>query len=141
MNILVTGFKGQLGFDILNELTKRNIKCSGVDINALDLTDENEVKNFLNDNKWTHIIHCAAYTDVDKAESCVDLCRKVNVDETRYLVEQCRKYNMPMMYFSTDYVYGGEGNETYKVGDQINPLDVYAKTKYKGELEIFKLDK
>ena len=87
MNILVTGFKGQLGFDILNELTKRNIKCSGVDINDLDLTDENTVKNFFNDNKWTHIIHCAAYTAVDKEESCVDLCRKVNVDRTRYLAE------------------------------------------------------
>lgn len=140
MNILVTGFSGQLGFDIVNELKKRNIECCGVDINELDLTDENAVKDFFNDNKWTHIIHCAAYTAVDKAESCPDLCRKVNVDGTRYLVEQCKKYNMTMMYFSTDYVYGGDGNEPYKVGDPIKPLGVYAKTKYEGELEVSKLD-
>ena len=141
MNILVTGYSGQLGFDIVNELNKRNIKCLGIDINDLDLTDENAVKDFFDDNKWSHIIHCAAYTAVDKAESCEDLCRRVNVDGTRYLVEQCKKYNMPMMYFSTDYVYGGEGSEPYKVGDQIKPLGVYAKTKYEGELEVSKLDK
>lgn len=141
MNILVTGFSGQLGFDIVNELKKRNIECQGVDILDLDLTDEKAVEDFFSDKNFTHIIHCAAYTAVDKAETCEDICRKVNVDGTRYLVSQCKKYDMTMMYFSTDYVYGGDGNEPYKVGDSIKPLGVYAKTKYEGELEVIKLDK
>ena len=141
MNILVTGFGGQLGYDIIKELESRNIPCKGIDIQDLDLTDEAAVNNFFSDNKYTHLIHCAAWTAVDKAEENEALCRKVNVDGTKYLAEQCKKYNMPMMYFSTDYVYGGEGNEPYKIGDKINPLGVYAKTKYEGELEVSKLDK
>ena len=141
MNILVTGFGGQLGYDIIKELESRNIPCKGIDIQDLDLTDEAAVNNFFSDNKYTHLIHCAAWTAVDKAEENEALCRKVNVDGTRYLAAQCKKYNMPMMYFSTDYVYGGEGNEPYKIGDKINPLGVYAKTKYEGELEVSKLDK
>ena len=141
MKVLVTGFNGQLGFDIVNQLKKINIDCVGIDKSELDITDENAVNVFFDSCKYTHIIHCAAWTAVDDAETNEDLCKKVNVDGTRYLVNICKKYNLTMMYFSTDYVYGGIGDEPYKIGDPINPLGVYAKTKYQGELEVQTLDK
>ena len=141
MRILVTGAQGQLGSDIIAELDKRKIEYIATDINMLDITDKNSVDNFFDNNGPTHVIHCAAYTAVDKAEEDENICRKVNVDGTANLVEACRRLNLPLMYFSTDYIFGGEGDEPYKIDDPANPLGVYAKTKYEGELKVVTLDK
>lgn len=141
MRILVTGAQGQLGSDIVVELEKRKIEYIATDINMLDITDKNTVDNFFDNNGPTHVIHCAAYTAVDKAEEDVNICRKVNVDGTANLVEACRRLNLPMMYFSTDYIFGGDGDHPYKIDDPANPLGVYAKTKYEGELKVVTLDK
>ena len=141
MRILVTGAQGQLGSDIIAELDKRKIEYIATDINMLDITDKNSVDNFFDNNGPTHVIHCAAYTAVDKAEEDENICRKVNVDGTANLVEASRRLNLPLMYFSTDYIFGGEGDAPYKIDDPANPLGVYAKTKYEGELKVVTLDK
>lgn len=141
MRVLVTGAQGQLGTDIIAEFEKRKIDYIATDINILDITDKNAVDYFFDNNGPTHVIHCAAYTAVDKAEEDESICRRVNVDGTSNLVDACKRLNLPMMYFSTDYIFGGEGDSPYKIDDPANPLGVYAKTKYEGELKVITLDK
>ena len=85
MRVLVTGLSGQLGYDVVQELEKQKIECLGTTRATLDITDEQAVHQFLSTYQPDAVIHCAAYTAVDKAESDVETCRKVNVDGTRYL--------------------------------------------------------
>ena len=140
MNILITGAKGQLGTDIANALKdEKDINLLLADINELDITDEAKVKKYFDENKIDMVIHTAAWTRVDDAETNKELVYKVNVLGTKYLVDNCDKKDTPMIYFSTDYVFGGEGNEPYKVDDKKNPLGYYAETKYEGEIEVMRL--
>lgn len=141
MRVLVTGANGQLGSDIILELEKRKIDYIASDISNLDITINEMVEDFFNINGPTHVIHCAAYTAVDKAEDEENICRKINVHGTENLVNICKKLNIPLMYFSTDYIFGGDGDKPYKIDDPANPLGVYAKTKYEGELKVAELDK
>ncbi|MCQ2609210.1 MAG: dTDP-4-dehydrorhamnose reductase [Lachnospiraceae bacterium] len=138
MKVLVTGAKGQLGSDIVAELNKRHIECMGIDIQELDITKKEDVIRFFDEHDFDRVIHCAAWTQVDKAEDdeYKDLVYKINVEGTRNLAENCKRKDIPIMYFSTDYVFGGEGDKPYNVDDKKNPLGVYADTKYKGELAI-----
>lgn len=140
MKIIVTGVKGQLGFDVLNELNHRNYKqVMGIDIADLDITNQQAVHDFFVIHKPTTIIHCAAYTAVDKAEDESDLCMKVNIKGTQYLVQEAQKYNAKFVYISTDYVFDGEKQEPYETFDIPNPKSVYGNSKYLGELEVQKL--
>lgn len=141
MKVLVTGVKGQLGFDIVNECRSRQIEVIGVDIEDLDITDGPEVKKFIMDGNFTAIIHCAAWTAVDKAEEEPEACYKVNVDGTNNIAKVCEKLNIPMMYFSTDYVFNGEGTKPWLEYDHREPLNIYGKAKYEGELIVEKLPK
>ena len=142
MNILITGAKGQLGTDIANALKdEKDINLLLADINELDITDEAKVKKYFDENKIDMVIHTAAWTRVDDAETNKELVYKVNVLGTKYLVDNCDIKNIAMIYFSTDYVFGGEGNEPYKVDDKKNPLGYYAETKYEGEIEVMRLKK
>ena len=142
MNILITGAKGQLGTDIANALKdEKDINLLLADIHELDITDEAKVKKYFDENKIDMVIHTAAWTRVDDAETNKELVYKVNVLGTKYLVDNCDIKNIPMIYFSTDYVFGGEGNEPYKVDDKKNPLGYYAETKYEGEIEVIRLKK
>ena len=138
--ILVTGATGQLGSDIVKELVSKDIPVIGVGSKELDITDESAVNDFFALHKISHVIHCAAYTKVDAAEDEKDLNYNINVIGTHNLVSQCQKYNIPLTYFSTDYVFGGEGNIPFKEDDKINPLCEYAKAKFKGEEEVKKLN-
>lgn len=141
MKILVTGYKGQLGYDIVNECGNRGIEAIGVDIEEMDITDANKVNEVITSNNYDAVIHCAAWTAVDKAEDNVALCTKVNVNGTRNIAEVCNRLDIPMMYFSTDYVFDGEGDKPYAEYDKRMPLNVYGQTKYEGELEVEKLKK
>lgn len=142
MKIVVTGVNGQLGYDVVRELNKRKYtEVFGIDINELDLTDRNAVKVYMSNINPDVIIHCAAYTAVDKAEDNNDLCYDVNVNGTRYLVESARNLNAKFVYISTDYVFSGEKASEYLVSDIPNPKSVYGKTKYLGEVETQKHDK
>lgn len=141
MRILVTGVDGQLGHDIVRECQKRNIEAIGVDINEMDITNKSQIEKVILSDKYDAVIHCAAWTAVDKAEDEIDLCRKVNKDGTEYIAYFCEKLNIPMMYFSTDYVFDGEGTTPWCEYDKRNPLNVYGLTKYEGELAVEKLSK
>ena len=131
--ILVTGAKGQLGYDVSVELQKRNIPHIPTDVDTLDITDKNSVKTFFNENGITDVIHCAAYTAVDKAETDKDLCFKVNVEGTENLAECCAENDGKMIYVSTDYVFPGVGEEPFEVSDEKGPQNVYGLSKLKGE--------
>ena len=141
MKVLVTGVNGQLGHDIVEECQKRNIEAIGVDVKEMDITDAHQVDEVITETKPDAIIHCAAWTAVDKAEDEVEQCRKVNRDGTKHIVDVCEKLDLPLMYFSTDYVFDGQGEEPWHEYDERHPLNVYGKTKYEGELEVERLKK
>lgn len=139
MNIIVTGVKGQLGHDVVNELSSRGYKhVMGTDITDLDITKKDEVESFFNVNRPSVIIHCAAYTAVDKAEDNKELCMNVNVQGTKNLVDIAQKYDAKIVYISTDYVFDGTKEGFYNVDDQPNPKSVYGESKYLGEVETRK---
>lgn len=134
--ILVTGSNGQLGFDVVRELKNRKIQYVGTIRSDFDLTNYDEAEKYILKIKPECIIHCAAYTNVNKAEDEKELCYNVNVNGTENIAKICRKLNAKMIYISTDYVFDGTKNKEYEVDDTPNPLSVYGKSKYKGELRV-----
>ena len=136
MKVLVTGVKGQLGHDVVNELEKRGHQAVGVDIEEMDITDEASVNQVIRENLPEAVIHCAAYTAVDAAEDNVELCRRVNGDGTRNIAKVCRDLDIKMMYISTDYVFNGQGTRPWEPDDHREPLNVYGQTKCEGELAV-----
>ncbi len=141
MKILVTGYKGQLGYDIVRVAKSKQIEAVGVDIEDMDITDELSVKEVISKGNYDAVIHCAAYTAVDKAEDEQDICYLVNALGTKYIANVCESLNIPMMYFSTDYVFDGQGEKDWEVDDEANPINVYGQTKYEGEQALRKLSK
>ncbi len=145
MRVLVTGAKGQLGRDLLCELSKRNIEAVGIDIEDLDITDAAATKKLIEDinnkTKLDAIIHCAAYTAVDAAEDNEALVTKINAEGTKNIAEVVKTLDIAMMYISTDYVFDGEGKRPWEPDDKRAPLNVYGMAKYKGELYVEELVK
>ncbi len=141
MNVLVTGVKGQLGHDVVNELEKRGHKALGVDIEEMDITDSRSVMDVITHAAPEAVIHCAAYTAVDAAEDNEDLCRRVNAQGTENIVKACQSLNCKLMYISTDYVFNGQGTRPWEPDDKREPLNVYGQTKYEGELAVETLEK
>lgn len=141
MKCLVTGYKGQLGYDIVEELKKRNIECIGTDINDFDLTKEEEVHNYIKNYHPDVIFHCAAYTQVDKAEENKELCHDVNVNGTKYITNVAKELDAKLIYISTDYVFNGEKIGYYNVDDEKDPINYYGLTKFLGEKEVKKHNK
>lgn len=139
MKVLVTGYNGQLGFDIVNLLKEKNVQCVGVDVNDFDLTDEDKVRDYVLNYNPDTIIHCAAYTAVDKAEDEKELCYKVNVKGTEYLAKIAKELDAKFVYFSTDYVFEGTGEVEYKENDKTSPNNQYGITKLQGEEAVIKL--
>ena len=133
MKILVTGATGQLGWDVVKELKKRNIECRGVGSKDLNITDKEAVFAYIRAYQPDAVIHCAAYTAVDKAEDEPEQCRDVNVNGTAYIAEACREIDAKMIYISTDYVFGDDGDRPHEVNDPVHPLNVYGQTKWEGE--------
>jgi dTDP-4-dehydrorhamnose reductase len=136
MKVLVTGARGQLGYDVVERLKELNIEHIGVDKEEFDLTNEKEIKEFIKSYKPDVVVHCAAYTAVDKAEDEKELCHAVNVLGTKYVAEACKEIDAKMVYISTDYVFDGEKEEPYEVDDEPNPINYYGLTKYLGEREV-----
>lgn len=141
MKILITGSKGQLGHDLMNELDKRGIEYIGVDVEEMDITDADECRKVITEAAPDAVIHCAAYTAVDAAEDNVELCRKINAEGTKNIAEVCRDLDIKMMYISTDYVFNGEGTRPWEPDDHREPLNIYGLTKYEGEVYIERLVK
>ena len=136
MKALVTGAAGQLGHDVMDELKKRGHEGIGVDVQEMDVTDAEKVRQVITAADVDAVIHCAAYTAVDAAEDNAELCRKINADGTEHIARVCRDMDLKMMYISTDYVFDGQGERPWDPDDERNPLNVYGQTKYEGELAI-----
>lgn len=139
MKVLVTGVKGQLGYDVVNELEKRGIEAVGVDIQEMDITDAASVDRVIRETAPDAVIHCAAYTAVDAAEENQEACRKVNADGPRNIARVCRELDIKMIYISTDYVFDGQGENIWEPEDERAPKSVYGQTKYEGELAVQEL--
>lgn len=134
LKILVTGVKGQLGFDCVKELNKRGYtNVLGIDREELDITDHDAVIKFITDYKPSVIMHNAAWTQVDKAEEMKDAVYQVNALGPKYIAEAAKIVNAKMVYISTDYVFSGLGENPFEVYDKKCGLSVYGSTKAQGE--------
>lgn len=133
MKILVTGYNGQLGYDVVREGKRHSYEMVGTTSQDLDITQKHVVTNYIHELKPDAIIHCAAYTAVDKAEDDKENCWNVNVNGTSNLAKAASEINAKFMYISTDYVFDGEGSSTFKETDTPNPIGHYGKTKHEGE--------
>lgn len=145
MKVLITGAKGQLGKQIANILKNgqseigkipveyENVEIIGVDVDVLDITDINAVRDYLTKVKPEMIINCAAYTNVDACESNEDLAFKINALGPRNLAIISNEINAKIVHVSTDYVFSGEGTVPFREYDETVPVSVYGKTKLAGE--------
>lgn len=132
--ILVTGVKGQLGYDCVRELKERGYaNVLGVDKEDLDITDENAVDLLISKYKPDVVMHNAAWTAVDKAEQMKDAVYKVNALGPKYIAQACKKVGATMFYISTDYVFDGKGEQPFEIDSPKNGLSIYGKTKSQGE--------
>lgn len=132
MKILITGSNGQLGREI-NKQFGDQYELILTDIDILDITDYKQVRDIFAKTKPQIVIHCAAYTNVDGAETDYDGAFKVNVIGSQALASQCLEYNARMVYVSTDYVFDGCTDQAYCEYSSTNPQSVYGKTKLLGE--------
>jgi dTDP-4-dehydrorhamnose reductase len=139
MRVLVTGAKGQLGSDVVNELNSRKYETIGVDIEEMDITDPESVNKIVVKANPDVVIHCAAWTAVDAAEDRdnISIVRSVNVKGTKNIANVCKKLDCKMIYISTDYVFSGRGTDPWKPDCRnYAPLNVYGQTKLEGELAV-----
>ena len=138
---LITGYNGQLGYDLKRELLKRGVDKSNIlatDVDDMDITNKKQVEDVVSRFKPDVIFHCAAWTAVDKAEDMEDRVRSINVDGTRNVVDASVKVGAKIVYLSTDYVFDGTKDGLYEPDDEVNPKSVYGKTKFEGEEEVRK---
>lgn len=157
MRVFVTGVGGQLGHDVMNELSKRGYEGIGSDIQPeysgaddgtavttmtyvqMDITNKAAVDGIIEEINPDVVVHCAAWTDVDMAEDDdkVEKVRAINADGTRNIAEVCKKLDSKMIYLSTDYVFDGQGTEPWQPDcKDYKPLNVYGQTKLEGELAV-----
>ncbi len=136
MKYLVTGVRGQLGYDVVKELRSRGINdIFEANSSIMNITDEANVNAVIDGYKPDVIVHCAAHTAVDKAEEEVDKAYAINALGTANIVSAAKRNNSKLIYISTDYVFDGTKplDETYKPSDKANPQNIYGKSKYLGE--------
>lgn len=139
MKILVTGAGGQLGYDVCKVLDARNIENKGVDVADFDITDAKAAYAYITGYRPDAVIHCSAWTAVDKAEDEPEKVRAVNTEGPRNIALACRDIGAKMLYISTDYVFPGNGERFYEPDDPTGPLGAYGKTKLGGELAVREL--
>jgi dTDP-4-dehydrorhamnose reductase len=139
MKVLVTGYGGQLGYDVVRVGLVHNLDMIGLDRDNLDITNEELVRNYVKQLSPDAIIHCAAYTAVDKAEDEKEVCWNINVQGTKYLAQAAKETNAKFLYISTDYVFDGHGEEPFVETDIPNPIGYYGLTKSEGEKVVQEL--
>lgn len=139
MKILLTGSNGQLGYDLKKLFDSLKIEYIATDYQELDITDNKSLEHFFNENKdFTHIINCAAYNDVDKAE-IDEKVKLLNTTAPYKLAEFAKKIDAVYVTYSTDFVFDGDKREPYTEVDTPNPLSEYGKSKYEGEKSVPKI--
>ena len=136
MKILVTGVGGQLGYDVCKVLDARKIENKGVDLADFDITDAQSTHDYIAAYRPDAVIHCSAWTAVDKAEDELDKVRAVNTEGPRNIAKVCKETGAKMLYISTDYVFPGTGERFYEPDDPTGPLGAYGATKLGGELAV-----
>ena len=134
MKILITGVNGQVGHALMRELTEHEL--IGLTRHDCDLTNLNQIKQVIDQHQPDLIINPAAYTKVDQAEDEPELAFQINQDAPKVMAEKAREYNIPLIHFSTDYVFDGEKNKSYEENDPMHPLGVYGESKCAGEEAI-----
>lgn len=139
MKVLVTGVGGQLGYDVCKELDRRGIEHRGVDVQDFDITDASAVSRYIKGYGPDTVIHCSAWTAVDRAEDVPQQVHDVNTAGPFNIAAVCREIGAKMLYISTDYVFPGTGERFYEPDDPTAPLSVYGKTKLGGELAVTEL--
>lgn len=140
MRILVTGAAGQLGNELHNVLEQNKPGITlYTDIHDLDLTDAAAVRKYIVDNEISHIVNCAAFTAVDKAEQEPAICAKVNTDAVKNIAEVAADYGVKVIQISTDYVFDGTAHMPYRESDKVNPISTYGTTKRKGEMVLLSM--
>lgn len=141
MKIIVTGANGMLGQDLCPILEDEGHEVIETDIDTLDITNEVSVRNILKANMPDIVIHCAAYTNVDKAEEEKDIAFKINGIGTENISKVCKSLGITLFYISTDYVFDGKKKDKYLPEDKPNPINVYGESKLVGEKAVSACDK
>ncbi len=137
--LLVTGADGMLGVDLVRRLRKSSYRVLASTIRSMDITRPDQVKKTFLSLRPDLVIHAAAYTAVDKAETEQDLCMAVNCEGTGNISRACREIGAELIYISTDYVFDGTGNSPYAETDAPHPLNVYGMSKFLGEQAVASL--
>ncbi len=141
MKVLVTGTSGQLGHDVAVCPEASGHELLTPSRKEMDLSDVRSAERYLALHRPDLVIHCAAWTDVDGAETDPEACRKVNVEGTRAIADYCGENGVPMMYISTDYVFNGSGERPWETDDPTDPVNVYGLSKRDGEDIVGRLPK
>jgi len=138
MKILITGAKGMLGQDLCPILEDEEYEVVETDVDTLDITNFEQVKETLITKKPDYVIHCAAYTNVDGAEADLITATRINVKGTENIAKVCGENGITLIYISTDYVFDGKKKEAYVPTDKANPINNYGLTKLQGEEAVKK---
>ena len=136
MKLLVTGVKGQLGYDVCKVLSARGIEHRGVDIEDFDITNVQATHDYIAAYRPDGVIHCSAWTAVDRAEDELEKVRAVNAEGPRNIASACEEIGAKLVYISTDYVFPGTGDRFYEPDDPTGPLGAYGVTKLEGEQAV-----
>ena len=136
IKVLVTGVNGQLGHDVVNELIKLGIEVVGADKEQFDLTDAVATNDYVKQLLPDVIVHCAAYTAVDKAEEEKELASKINEEGTLNLVKICKEIHAKLIYISTDYVFNDSSEEAIMEEAEVHPINHYGFSKAMGEKAV-----
>ncbi|MCD7879549.1 MAG: dTDP-4-dehydrorhamnose reductase [Candidatus Gastranaerophilales bacterium] len=141
MKVLVTGAKGMLGQDLCPILEDEGFDVIETDIDNMDITQIESVEQVLSNYQPDFIVHCAAYTNVDKAEEDKETAFKINKTGTENIAKIAKNLNITLIYISTDYVFDGSKKEKYQTNDPVNPINVYGESKLAGEKAVQECDK
>lgn len=136
--VLITGADGMLGKDLANIFENHGISVIKTNRKTLDITDFEQAQEVIKKENPDIVIHCAAYTNVDKAQDDIETARLINVQGTENIAKICAKINAIMVYISTDYVFDGTSTEPYTTNDSPNPINNYGLTKFEGEQALQK---
>lgn len=136
LKVLVTGARGQVGYDVMETFKATGIDVFGIDQEEVDLRNETQVRTLIKEYSPDVIVHCAAFTNVDQAEEDKENCYKVNVNSTKLIAETCKEIDAKLVFISSDYVFSGEGQSYYSEEDETCPKNYYGLTKQLAEEQV-----